>query len=133
MEEAHEPSLLSPSLFLNRNILGVASPSLLERALIRRKRNRYQWKGRLISSGGQFLLVNAVLGAATTYWLSLSKMPVQVRKRIESRRSRFLWSGTPIDKKKYHFVSWEKVCMQKKRMGGLGVLNLKRMNQAGKW
>jgi hypothetical protein len=40
----------------------------------------------------------------------------------------FLWTGTK-DQKRYPLVAWEKVCLPKK-LGGLGIRNLKHLNSA---
>lgn len=79
-------------------------------------------------------MVNAVLGAVPTYWLSMSNIPVEVRKKLESIRSNWIWNGTQVEQKKYHLVSWGKVS-RRQELGGLGILNFFEMNHTllGKW
>lgn len=74
--------------------------------------------------GGVLILVNAVLGAVPTYWLSMSKIPVEVRKKLESIRRNLIRNGTQVEQKKYLLVSWDKVS-RKKEFGGLGILVLR--------
>lgn len=92
------------------------------------------WKEGAVYFGVNLVMLNAVLSAIPTYWLSLYKLPVKVRKKWDSIRSNFLWNGPPSETKKYHLVIWDRVC-KKKEFGGLGVLNLQDFNQAliGKW
>lgn len=92
------------------------------------------WKGKLLSYGGRLILLNSVISSIPIYWLSVFKMPSKVRDRIDQLRKRFLWYGGHAVKKKYYLVSWETVCKSKSQ-GGLGIIDLKRLNQAllAKW
>jgi hypothetical protein len=58
--------------------------------------------------------------------LSIYKMPVKIRKKLDNIRCQFLWQGTSI-KKRFALVNWKKNCMPK-NLGGLGVLDLHCMN-----
>lgn len=62
------------------------------------------WKVRYLSLGGRLTLVNSVLSAIPTYWLSLFKIPCWVIKKINRIRRDFLWSGTDIDHPKCRLV-----------------------------
>jgi hypothetical protein len=55
------------------------------------------------------------------------------KKKMDRIRNSFLWDENE-NKKKYHLVNWQKVCMPKDQ-GGLGVLDLEKMNIAllSKW
>lgn len=92
------------------------------------------WKGSLLSLGGRVTLLNSVISALPLYWLSIYKIPVTVCSKIDKIRKKFLWSGSSAEKRKYHLIAWEYVCLGKDQ-GGLGVLNLTRMNTAllAKW
>ncbi|KAK1300345.1 hypothetical protein QJS10_CPB13g01076 [Acorus calamus] len=92
------------------------------------------WKGKLLSSGGRLVLLQAVLSNLPTYFLSLFKIPKGILQKIDGIRRRFLWSGPSLDRRKVHLVKWEIVCSSK-REGSLGVLNLEDMNKAllSKW
>ena len=111
-------------------------PSIADwKVIIDRINNRIQgWKGKLLSIGGRVTLLNSVLSAIPIYWLSVFKMPTKIRMRIDKLRRRFLWYGGDSVRKKYCLVSWEAVC-KSKNQGGLGILDLSRLNQSllAKW
>lgn len=88
----------------------------------------------MLSLGGRVTLLNSIISSIPIYWLSMYRMPVQVRQQIDKLRKRFLWSGGSTIRKKYHLVEWKNVCLSKEQ-GGLGVLDLKNMNLAllAKW
>nr|GEX49538.1 putative RNA-directed DNA polymerase, eukaryota, reverse transcriptase zinc-binding domain protein [Tanacetum cinerariifolium] len=56
------------------------------------------WKARLLSVGGRLSLIKAVLGNLPTYFVSIYLMPVSIRAKLKSMRSKFfrgpltLWS-----------------------------------------
>lgn len=54
-------------------------------------------------------------------------MPECVLRELVKIQSRFLWGGGEL-KKKVNLVGWNKITKSKK-MGGLGVKNLKLMNE----
>lgn len=86
------------------------------------------WKGSLLSLGGRVTLLNSVITAIPLYWLSIYKMPVLIRNTIDKIRRKFVWSGsTSTLRKKYHLIKWDHLCLGKVQ-GGLGILNLERMN-----
>jgi hypothetical protein len=58
--------------------------------------------------------------------LSLYKISVKVRKRLDSVRCQFLWQGIST-KRKFASVQCKMVCMQKE-LGGMEVMNLHYMN-----
>ncbi|XP_078149679.1 uncharacterized protein LOC144544998 [Carex rostrata] len=111
-------------------------PSLFDwQTVIDKIESRIQgWKGKLLSYGGRVTLLNSVLSAIPIYWLSVFVMPAKIRMRIDQLRRRFLWFGGTTVRKKYCLVSWDTVCKSKSQ-GGLGILDLKRLNQAllAKW
>lgn len=91
------------------------------------------WKAKTLSMGGRLTLVKAVLGSIPTYYLSLFKALAGILENLEAIRRRFFWGGGE-DKKKIHWVAWDKVIADKKD-GGLGVGSLKAQNVAllSKW
>lgn len=96
--------------------------------LITKIENRLQtWKYSLLSLGGRVTLLNSVLTSIPLYWLSIYRLPVNIRHKIDRIRKKFLWSGPNSTKKKYHLVKWEQVCLSKSQRG-LGILDLERMN-----
>ena len=80
------------------------------------------WKGKNTSIGGRTILINSSLTSVSLFMMSFYRIPMGIVKRKDIFRSRFLWSSDP-DKKKYHLVAWNQVCLPKDQ-GGLGILNL---------
>ncbi|KAK1312840.1 hypothetical protein QJS10_CPA07g00753 [Acorus calamus] len=81
------------------------------------------WKGKLLSSVGRLVLLQAVLSNLPTFFLSIFKIPKGILQQLEEIRCRFLWSGPISDKRKVDMDNWDTMC-NSKRSGGLGVLNL---------
>ena len=75
-----------------------------------------------------------MIGQLRSDQLSIYKIPVTVCAKIDKIRKKFLWSGGSTERKKYHLISWDQVCLGKDQ-GGLGVMNIIRMNMAllAKW
>lgn len=78
-------------------------------------------------------MINASLSSVPLYMLSFYELPKGVQKRQDFFRVKFLWQDDQ-GVKKYHLVNWPTVCLPKDQ-GGLGVLDLRKMNMAllGKW
>lgn len=92
------------------------------------------WKSKLLSLGGRLTLVNSVLTAIPTYWMSLFRLPVGVAKSIDKIRRDFLWSGPDTQHNKIRLVNWMRLCRSTDQ-GGWDILNLQTFNSAllGKW
>ena len=86
------------------------------------------WRGRLLSRGGRLILVKAVLSAISTYFMSAFRMPVGVRRRIESAMRSFFWRGTDPGRGGA-LVAWSSVC-RPFADGGLGIHHLQHANSA---
>ena len=84
------------------------------------------WKATTLSFGGRLTLVKSVLGNLPNYYLSLFKAPVGIMEKLEAIRRRFLWGGGE-DKRKIHWVAWDKVVAPKKN-GGLGIGSIQAIN-----
>ena len=86
-----------------------------------------------LSKGGRITLIKSTLSNLPTYFLLLLPLLAGVASRIENIYCNFLWGGIG-EEKKFHLVSWNKVC-QPVSCGGLGVRNLRLFNKAliGKW
>jgi hypothetical protein len=84
------------------------------------------WGNKHISFGGRLVLINSVLNLIPIFYMSLMKMPVQVRKKVIQIQRDFLWGGVN-GRKKLSWVKWKDVCKEK-RKGGLGVRNLEKVN-----
>nr|KAJ0219093.1 hypothetical protein LSAT_V11C300139740 [Lactuca sativa] len=84
------------------------------------------WKAKTLSFGGRLTLINSVLGNLPTYYLSLFRAPLGVLEELEKIRHTFLWGGCD-ERKKIHWVSWEKV-LAAKEDGGLGVGSIQALD-----
>ena len=73
-------------------------------------------------------LIESVLSAIPTYFLSLFRVPSGVIKELEKIIRNFLWKGANGDGGD-HLVSW-KVVGRAKIKGGLGIGRLKEKNKA---
>ncbi|GLT99814.1 hypothetical protein SLE2022_172280 [Rubroshorea leprosula] len=91
------------------------------------------WKSAMLSFGGRLTLLNSVLSALPTFFMSLFYMPNSVLAQLVSIQRDFLWGGSR-EKRKISWVKWEVICWSKEK-GGLGVPDLRRRNWAllGKW
>jgi len=79
-------------------------------------------------------LVNPILTAIPTYWMSIFLLPKWVIKTIDRMRRDFLWSGPDFLHNKIRLISWTRLCRTSEQ-GGWGILNLRTFNCAllGKW
>lgn len=66
------------------------------------------------------------MGNLPTYYLSIFTTPTGVVDKTEKIRRKFLWGGND-EKKKIHWVSWDKV-IASKEVGGLGVRSIRALN-----
>ena len=86
------------------------------------------WKEKLLSQVGREVLIKAVVQAIPTYTMNCFKLPVTLCKEIESIIRKFWW-GQNGDKRKIHWMRWEKLCSSKGE-GGLGFRDLQKFNLA---
>nr|XP_016436823.1 PREDICTED: uncharacterized protein LOC107762942 [Nicotiana tabacum] len=91
------------------------------------------WQANMMSSGGRMILIKHVLQSLPTYILSAMNPPKGITKLMEKHFANFFW-GTNEGKNKYHWSSWNNLCLPKEE-GGAGVkkmediidtLNIKR-------
>lgn len=59
--------------------------------LTRIQRHLAGWKGRYLSNGGKFTLIQSTLSSIPTYFMSVQVIPVLVVKQIEEMLRDFLW------------------------------------------
>lgn len=83
---------------------------------------------RFLSFGGRLTLIKSIFSNLPIYYLFIFKMPEGVAKEINKIQCSFLW-GDSDSERKLRMVCWEKILLRKK-MGGLGVKDLKIMNEA---
>jgi hypothetical protein len=81
---------------------------------IQRKINNL--KDRFLSLGGRMSMLQSILYVVPLYILSIHKMLLWVRKKIDSIRLYFLWQGAS-DQHKYPLIRWSKLC-KSRRSGG---------------
>ncbi|GLT33516.1 hypothetical protein SLA2020_080980 [Shorea laevis] len=91
------------------------------------------WKSPLLSFEGRITLINSVLSAHPICYLSLFRIPKGVLNELIKIQRNFFWGGVNLGKK-ISWVSWDSICVDKKR-GGLRVVDLEGRNCAllGKW
>uniref|UniRef100_A0A2N9G219 Uncharacterized protein n=1 Tax=Fagus sylvatica TaxID=28930 RepID=A0A2N9G219_FAGSY len=70
------------------------------------------WKEKLLSQAGREILIKAVVQAIPTYTMNCFKLPVTLCKEIEGIIRRFWW-GQTSDRRKIHWIRWEKLCNSK--------------------
>jgi len=87
------------------------------------------WKGRLLNRAGRLRLINSVLTAIPTYYLTVFRMQKWAIKRIDKLRRNFLWKGSTEANGGHCLVKWAK-SMRPKRFGGLGILDLDLFSRA---
>ncbi|GJT52416.1 RNA-directed DNA polymerase, eukaryota, reverse transcriptase zinc-binding domain protein [Tanacetum coccineum] len=86
------------------------------------------WKAKTLSARGRLTLIKSVLGAISTYYMSLFKVPEGILSHLEGLRNNF-FLGADQDDRKITWVCWRKV-MAHKNQGGLGVNSLYALNFA---
>ncbi|XP_022032645.1 uncharacterized protein LOC110933746 [Helianthus annuus] len=91
------------------------------------------WKASVLNIGGRVMLIRSVLESLPSYFFSLYRAPAKVVEDLEGITRKFLWGGSS-SVKKLHWVPWDRVASPKK-MGGIGIRNLKEVNIAllSKW
>ena len=86
------------------------------------------WKGKLLSTGGQEILIKAVAQAVPTYTMSCFQLRKTLCDDLESMMKNFWW-GQRNQESKIAWVSWKKMC-KSKLYGGMGFRNLQAFNFA---
>jgi hypothetical protein len=104
--------ILEQWLFLVRKLAGKIEP----------------WLSKLLTFGGRLILSNACLDNLPIIAMGLFLLQDGIHARLYTFCSKFYWEGSG-PKLKYHLVNWPTVCIPK-TMGGLGLLNTKKMNIA---
>lgn len=87
------------------------------------------WKGRFLNRAGRLKLVNSVLMAMPTYFLTVFEQKKWAIKKMDKIRRGLFWKGRESVNGGHCLVHWTKV-KRLKRLGGLGVLDLEMFSRA---
>lgn len=86
------------------------------------------WKMKTLSKAARLILIQAVTSTIPIYHMQTAKLSDGTIRAIDKLNRGFLW-GDLMSDKKAHPIAWKTVCTDKK-VGDLGIKNLKRMNLA---
>ena len=105
--------------------LGVRKPKKVEvQPLLDRVVGRMKgWKGKLLNRKGRLALINSVITATTTYFLTVFNPEKWMIKKINKLIRNFLWASEEEAKGGKCLVTWRKVCAPRS-YGGLGIKDL---------
>ena len=85
-------------------------------------------EGKLLSQVGREVLIKSVIQTIPTYSMSCFKLPKGLIKEIETMICKFCW-GYSGDRRKVHWVKWERLC-QAKEAKGMGFKEIEKFNEA---
>jgi hypothetical protein len=86
------------------------------------------WMEKYSSGGAKDVLIKAVLQAFPTYAMGIFKFPAGLTEEL-TKVVRDFWWGDEHDRRKMHWLSWDKVAKPKAH-GGMGFRDLRVFNQA---
>jgi hypothetical protein len=86
------------------------------------------WKGQGMSKAAREVLIKSVLQAVPAHSMSCFQLSKKMCGQLGSIASRFWW-GEEKGKRKVSWISWEKMCVNK-REGGMGFRDYETFNQA---
>jgi hypothetical protein len=86
------------------------------------------WCEKYMSSGAKEILIKSILQSVSTYAMGVYKFPMGLLDELEQIIRNFWW-GDEQNKKRMHWMSWDKVT-RPKAQGGIGFRNLRVFNQA---
>lgn len=87
------------------------------------------WKGRLMSRAGRLTLLRAVLSALPVFIMTAHPLSAWAIAQIDKLRRAWLWAAGDSCTPGQCRVAWKLVC-RPRDLGGLGVLDLQRFNNA---
>ena len=88
------------------------------------------WRASLLSRGSRLVMLKVVLSAIPTYFMSIFRMLVGVRRRLETMMQGFFWREPCTEEARgTALVAWEIVCRPVSQ-GGLGIHSLQHTNLA---
>jgi hypothetical protein len=86
------------------------------------------WKEKFLSKAGREILIKAVAQAIPTYTMNCFRLPKTWCDEVNSLIAQYWW-GQNTDKRKIHWLKWDKLCTAKED-GGIGFRNLHMFNTA---
>lgn len=86
------------------------------------------WKRSFFSVAGKEILIKSIGQAIPSYTMSVFKFTKHLCEEITRSFSRFWW-GFSSNKRKLHWVKWDKLCLLK-GLGGLNFRDIEGFNQA---
>ncbi len=75
------------------------------------------------------MLLNSVLSSVPAFFCSTFWLPAWANKEIDKIRRGFFWRGKRLNSGFHCLVNWNQIC-RPKNLGGLGVRNIRTMNEA---
>lgn len=102
-----------------RKLRRVEIQPLLDKSSARLK----PWKGKLITRPGRLILVNSVITAMATYFLTIFTANVWAEKRLNKIRRNFQWNADEEGNGGKCLVNWKAICAPK-HYGGLDIKDI---------
>jgi hypothetical protein len=87
------------------------------------------WRASMLNRAGRLELVRSTLAVIPIFAMMSLDVQIETLLAIEKILCGFLWKGRKDAHGGHCLVAWDRVCMPKD-LGGLGILNLRRMNIA---
>jgi hypothetical protein len=91
--------------------------------LVQRIERRLISTSDFLTQAGRLEMVNSILSALHTFYMSTIKLPPTIIKMIDKYRKHCFWRGFDLNVKKHPLVAWQLATMPKKE-GGLGIIKL---------
>lgn len=82
------------------------------------------WKGKLLNRTGRLTLINSVLTAIATFYLTCFAADKWAVKKMDKYRRNFLWAVDQEANGGKCLINWRKICAPRK-FGGLGIKDLR--------
>ena len=109
--------------------MGTTKPAVKDFSpLIDRVERRLSATASFLSYGDRLVIVNSVLSSLPTYYMLTLKIPVGVIEVLDRARRHCLWRKKDKDRS-HSLAAWHMIC-KPKRIGGLGIIDLKIQNAA---
>jgi hypothetical protein len=111
--------------------LGLKKPTAAQlQYLVEAVANRLPgWRASMLNRAGRLELVRSTLAAIPIFALMSLDVQAEILLAIEKILRGFLWKGRRDANGGHCLVAWDRVCMPKE-LGGLGIINLRKMNIA---